>query len=67
MIRPVLVQMFLSSAYLCPDCSTIANDSVQCPRCHSPVLSLAAVLNRETSTDPTDPTPEATHAHIRTH
>jgi hypothetical protein len=65
-IRPVLVQMFLSSAYLCPDCSTIANDSVQCPRCHSPVLSLAAVLNRDPTTDDPKPdpaTPEAPHAH----
>ncbi len=50
MIRPALVQMFLSSAYLCvdPACATVANDSSCCPRCHSAVLSLAAILNRET-------------------
>lgn len=47
MIRPALVQMFLSSAYLCPDCDTVSNDSRRCPRCHSAVIGLAGVLNRE--------------------
>ena len=68
MIRPALVQMFLSSAYLCvePGCSTLSNDSTQCPRCHSAVLSLATILNREPIGDPlVEPEPEepATYAH----
>lgn len=49
MIRPALVQMFLSSAYLCadPSCNVVSNQSEHCPRCHSSVITLAKVLDRE--------------------
>ena len=37
----------LASAYLCPDCSSIGNNSKQCPACASPsLLCLAIVLDR---------------------
>ena len=52
MTRPELVQIPLAASYLCaePSCSTIGNDSRQCPRCHSAVLSLARVLERLSET-----------------
>jgi hypothetical protein len=38
----------LESAYLCPDCNSIGNNSRSCPACASTVLmSLAGVLDRE--------------------
>ena len=50
MICDALVQMPLGSSYLCADpvCGTVSNDSGHCPRCHSAVISMANVLNRET-------------------
>lgn len=49
-LRPAPVQMPIASAYLCPDpdCGTVSNDSVRCPRCHSQVIGLAGILNRGT-------------------
>ncbi len=39
----------LAHAYLCQDCNSIGNCSVQCPACASCVLmGLAGVLDRET-------------------
>lgn len=48
-LRPALVQMPLESAMLCGEisCATVSNDSSQCPRCGSQVLSIARALNRE--------------------
>lgn len=71
MIRPALVQMFLSSAYLCPECSTVSNDSSGCPRGCGPVLSLAGVLDRQRTKEPV-PAVSYRHAkpetiHARTH
>jgi hypothetical protein len=38
----------LKSAYLCQDCNSVGNCSMQCPACASCVLmSLATVLDRE--------------------
>jgi hypothetical protein len=38
----------LDSAYLCPDCNSIGNNSGFCPACASSALmSLACVLDRE--------------------
>ncbi len=38
----------LTSAYLCQDCNSVGNCSMQCPACASTVLmNLSAVLNRE--------------------
>jgi hypothetical protein len=38
----------LTAAYLCQDCNSIGNCSVQCPACASGVLlSLAGVLDRD--------------------
>jgi tRNA(Ile2) C34 agmatinyltransferase TiaS len=40
--------MHINSAYLCPDCNSIGNNSQRCPACTSTMLlSLASVLNRE--------------------
>ena len=37
----------LAAAYLCPNCSSIGNNSKQCPACASPfLLNLATVLDR---------------------
>jgi len=37
----------LTSAYLCQDCNSVGNCSVQCPACASEaLLGLAGVLNR---------------------
>jgi hypothetical protein len=62
MIRPALVQARLDDLYLCPDleCRTVSNDSSQCPRCHSTVLSLAAILNHKAKVAAE---PETIHAH----
>jgi len=53
MVHEALVQMNLASAFLCaePDCRTVSNDSGQCPRCHSQVLSLAQVLDGRKGTN----------------
>ena len=76
MIRPALVQMFLSSAYHCPECSTVSNDSSGCPRGCGPVLSLAGALDRQPAEKPVPvvnyrhkrPTkPETAHAHTHAH
>jgi hypothetical protein len=38
----------LTNAYLCQDCNSVGNCSMQCPACASTVLmNLSAVLNRE--------------------
>jgi hypothetical protein len=38
----------LTSAYLCPDCNSIGNNSMHCPACASDVLmALEGVLNRK--------------------
>jgi hypothetical protein len=38
----------LASAYLCQDCNTVCNNSMQCPACASEVLlGLASVLDRK--------------------
>jgi len=49
MLLEALVQLSLDSCFLCaePDCKTVSNDSVRCPRCYSAVISLATVLNPE--------------------
>jgi hypothetical protein len=40
--------MHINSAYLCPDCNSIGNNSQRCPACTSTaLLNLASVLNRE--------------------
>lgn len=49
-VGPAIVQLSVDAAYVCaePECKTISNDSDKCPRCHSQVISLALVLNRDT-------------------
>jgi len=38
----------LTSAYLCQDCNSVGNSSMQCPACASEALmGLAGVLNRK--------------------
>ena len=70
MIRPALVQMFLSSAYLCPECATVSNDSSGCPRGCGPVLGLAGILDRQPAKEPVPAVnyqhtkPETVHARI---
>ena len=74
MIRPALVQMFLSSAYLCPECATVSNDSSGCPRGCGPVLGLAGILDRQPAKEPVPAnyqrkrlTESKDPAHARTH
>jgi RNA polymerase subunit RPABC4/transcription elongation factor Spt4 len=38
----------LKSAYLCPDCDSIGNNSESCPACASTgLMNLASILDRE--------------------
>jgi len=42
----------LKSAYLCPECDSIGNNSQSCPACASTALmSLASILDREVETE----------------
>ena len=44
--------MPLASAWLCQDCNSIGNRSGSCPACaSSALLSLSAILNRDTAED----------------
>jgi len=52
MTYPMMQHIPLTAAYLCQDCNSIGNCSVQCPACASSVLlSLAGVLDRDLARD----------------